>query len=627
MPQAALNLFIVALYCIASTGAGAPVLSYLDPKKSIRGLPALQVSFVLGIGLLGFLWMLLALAGALKSWLIYPILAASCAAGAVCLPSAWRESLNDIAALTTVFWKEAILWQLFGVTVVLFTLALPFELLGASLSGDALSYNWPIATTTAYSGRLHLVPLVVPGMQTLGVIGEMTYAALMILGGKVPAILITGALFIACVGLMVCLGKSLQLGFRGLSILTAMLLTTPVMFDMIENGTTHIFGTTLAVAAAFSLLATANIALAGLLGGLATVALLSNVIGFLPVLCLIVIWQTYRTSSRVDFFRAAAYRLLTLGTWCAIPVILHLVKNWIVVGDALAKSSVSEYAIWGSATVVGPLDLLKLILLYPIVAVFGHFPAQGSDLSYLVLIFLPFGLLLVRSRQFNVANLAVAAALAVAFWTLLFPTVFVPRYVAATYLMVYPLAAYGAELFSQNTDNTVEASLSGLFVLAICSYGVVHGGPTRTPHFPFDLSRYPDSMSVLNGTADVCAKEELTRCPDIQVLNQAAKAGERVLSPLFYVGWIKPELIVCASTFDENNKIFGAKTAESFWKAIRSGGFKFVYLDDIHGPGVYWDPPFFDTPPADISITTVARTEHSKLYRLDYPEVAHCLGS
>ena len=92
-------------------------------------------------------------------------------------------------------------------------------------------------------------------------------------------------------------------------------------------------------------------------------------------------------------------------------------------------------------------------MLYPIAAVFGHFPAQGGDLSYLVLVFLPFGLLLVRGGQFNAANLAAVAAVAAAFWTLLFPTLFVPRYVAATYLMVYLLAAYGADSFAQNTDN------------------------------------------------------------------------------------------------------------------------------------------------------------------------------
>lgn len=627
------NILALVLYCVAACSLGVLVLQWSlrrsEHTKELSGISAVNLGFLLGIGILSNVWLVIALVGVLSDWVIYPILILLVFAARYEIAKNLCTSWKSMNLIGREFFSEPILWKVLTLASVANLLLIPYFGLSNETSGDAAHYNLPMIKVAGFLGQLKALPVLDVYVDNVGfgTVGEMNLLPLLIMKGMVPAYLLTGIVFVSGILLLLSLGRLLETGIRGSAIGLTMVTTTLPIYGLVGSGSVHVFGLALAIGAAFSLVVTRDLRISGLLTGFSMVASLSNVIVFGPII-LSILFLLNRDHIRSLNFPLRKWTiffgLFYFGIWCAVPFLTHLLKNVIVAGNLLAASHTLDYAIWGKYSTTTFDVILRYILLLPLAAVFGNFNAQGGTLSYLVLMFLPFGLLIKSARDsgnqnFSVGKLTLSAVVGLVVWTAIFPSVFVTRYILACYFLFIPLAARGAEVFSKNIGRIFSSALALLilFHFSIPLRNIWIADPA--------LDR---SLAALTETDDVCAKDRRRRqhCREAQALNAAVQPGDRVLFRVFYNYWLRPEVLICGSSYYEWNLLFGSKTPDAFWTNLRRHGFSVLYIDSSHGTtNVYWNPPVdLDHPPADVKVTAVFKSDRAKVYRFDYPEIKRC---
>ena len=177
-------LIFIAGYSLACLGAGVLGIRVLFIRREqfdqLSAGTELVTAFILGQGLLASLWLVLGLTGSFSPHVVAGF-ALVCALGGVFLT---RRRLVDFVRQLISIWKElrheTWSWQILAGLTLLLILSW-FTSLGRSMMGDAAAFYMILPKIMA---DLHeLIP--VPGYESfmsVGLQGEMHYAALMVLG-------------------------------------------------------------------------------------------------------------------------------------------------------------------------------------------------------------------------------------------------------------------------------------------------------------------------------------------------------------------------------------------------------------------------------------------------------------
>jgi hypothetical protein len=584
------------LYILACLGCGFPVVWLALQRNGSRERPAyfiFAISFLFGLGALGQLWTLLALGGAMRP--IY----VGCIVGAFAIVAiGW--GVRNFAVLrrlgntfATELCKESVGIRLLTLAVTLW-MALGLTSLGSRMSGDALALHMKIGKVVAASGALQRQWFSVNN-EYYGLLGEMTYAALMQLANADAARMFTWAASLAAALVLVGVCDRAGLGLRGKVLALAMMFSSTTVLAWVGEGKIDLFASALGLAGVSLLVPCrtgapaqrGDLVLSGLLIGFAITCKL--ILGFcLAILSLILFsWTALGEAvtslqARAAFIRKAVAPTLTSGCIFVVAIIAglmpHFVKNGVLLGMPIAPLNMpGEWFIderWYGAHTVS-----RIRLLYPFVLSFGEYVAQFGHLSPLVLGCLPLAIFLRRPRRLQhsaLTAISVAAFIAIGAWAVQFGDKAVPRYFMPALLLCIPLASRAAE---NVTDTSFRPRYLSVVVMSFV-FAVLFLTARFTMGVYFHTAQ---AIKLVLGTAAPC-EGAWDWCRPMMAVNELAPKGTRVFSVSKFKYYLRPDLIQCANEHRTGLVVFPGASTLDRWQWFYANGFRVILPDSVNNP-------------------------------------------
>jgi len=566
--------FITIFYFIACLGMGSIVfisIPTLSAKISASPLTVLATKFLLGQGLLANLWVFMALAGHFSLFFVKGFVGILFLAGvwlnykSLFLISNQLAKIGNEVKLETLSWKVTI-----GATLVICLIWLPFWF---PLQTSGSRYYMAIAKVISASEHLK----VLPGYEevaSLGMQGEVQFAALMTLGSPESTQFFSWVTFVAGCVLLLALGRQVGLKRRGQWISLAMVFTSSAVVGLSGSGKTDLYGAAFAFATyywAFRLdeeNRTQASILIGLFSGMAVMAKLNYAVNFLPSLALILIWKIFLQPG-LKTTKEQLLPFLIMGIGGLFIAVQMPIKNQILFGDPLAafhSGDISSQVWYGAETI------RRVYTLLPFSLTFGAFWGQGGGVSPLLLAFIPLLFFLPKLKQWRTSPLFVlslATVFGLASWFVIYPSNFALRYFLASALLLSLPTARAAETFVN-----LESSNKGFIqipVLAIILYMIL-------AYISYPLSTGGSLHQVLTGEAN--CNDETMRCLITDTINKDLPDGARIFTYTRYRYWLRPDLIQCASTTEELTNYTSLTSAEQRWKYLIGRGFHAVLVEN-----------------------------------------------
>ena len=586
----------LVLYSLACIGAGLAMMRVAAGARSIGeiGSPVVltSVAAALGLGFLGQFWTLLALAGVFRSGIIYSVLAAGMIALVVYSRPFARGLIKEITNA-----RDALQTELLGIRILVLAImawfVCTFAALGRPVSGDSMALHMMVPKMAAAAGTLERYWFQ-PGNEYFGLLGEMTYAALMRIGNDEAAQMSTWAIVLVFFGLLIGICERAGTGLRGKVVALTAFASTTAMLIWIGEGKIDLIASALGLASLYMLIPRPDLAplprshliLAGLLVGFAVTTKL--MLGFCLVMASAV--MLFWTFAPAPFRTRRPWQGLTLGllipllsaglifgAFVLVGVAPHIIKNWILLGWPLAPIATAgiDWLVadrWYDAETVAHIRLL-----YPFVLTFGEYFAQYGQLSVLVLAFLPLSFFLPRPQSFwrsPLTAITVAAVVAIIGWATFQGDKVVMRYILPVLLLCIPLAAAAAE---HVTAPTFRPRLVGFAAIVAC-FATFY----ITANFSFGGYFLPaQSARIAFRLAPPC-EAKYQWCPPMETVNRLAPPGARVLSISTYKYYLRPDLIQCA--YDHRTVIYPQYTPEERWRWLYDQGYSFILPDHVGTP-------------------------------------------
>src|SRR5262245_20464459 len=580
----------LVVYALACAGAGLLIIRLLGEGRATETQDSpvafLAVSFLLGLGVLGQLWVLLALGGLLIRPVLYPLIALMVMAAAVLGRRHGRRLLSAVCVTRLALREEPL-----GLRVLLLAtflwMAFTFTALGRPVSGDSLFQHMMLPKATAASGMLER-SWFNPGNEYFGVLGEMTYAVLFLLGNDDAAQMSTWMVAFAMAGVLLGIGVRAGLGLRGQIIGFTAFASTTAVLNWIGEGKIELIASALSLAALYLLtprvelasLPRADLMIAGLLAGCGITTKL--ILGFcIAVAGGLLLFLTYAPAAMRSWRLLRTLRLQSLmplvsasllfGAFVVIGLAPQLIKNGVMINAPLAPFDTGGTGWlmeqhWYDASTVAHIRLI-----YPFVLTFGEYFSQYGQLSVLVLAFLPLVVLLPRPPSFwnsPLTAITVAAWVTIAGWAAFQGDKVVTRYIIPVMLMCIPLAAAAAE---QVTARGFRPRILGIAVIA-ASFMTLYIVARFTTGFYF----FPrQAVHVVLASAQPCERG-LQWCAPMQMVNRVAPEGARVLSFSNFKYYLRADLIQCSWGHQDR---FPGSTAEERWRWFYAEGYSFILPD------------------------------------------------
>lgn len=545
----------------------------------------LTVAYFFGQGLLAALFVFLALLGAFT----YPIVLVATLSGAtLCILSIWRYwreiPLACVEASRT--WLRApISWRVMTVlAAILFIYG--FATMGRkTIEVDASAFYLAAAKLIAHTGKIENLP----GYEYFSWVimtGELLYASLMLLGS--PG---TGARFYEWINFLPVLvalywvARVCNLSVRASFLTVVMGLTSSAAVALWGGGKTDTFAVGPALIGVWFALASWRsdhrwncTAMAGLFCGFAIAAKVTYLIVLLPGVMLLLNWHD--TVAAIGEARALSWRSLLqrakrislnsawFFSFLALALAPFLIKNLIVFHSPLGAGASLASSKWYSNWTV-----LRLILSYPIALTYGRYWAQLGTLSPLILAFFPLFFLMPRNERklsSPVAALTISTVVAVAIWMALMPSIFMPRYILATLLLLGIPAAAGAAFASRERSLLTGIVLSATAIVIVLTPNQVN---TRSPNFYAD--RAIDYFR--NGNEAAFFDQDPFVATTFEV-NEKAHPNDRVLLLAYPRVWLRGDLLAATSSTEETERakaLLGQHSAK-FWTYLQDKRFSFM---------------------------------------------------
>lgn len=585
-------LLIVALYTLANVAMGYGVLRLVGRSGavSLQRIYPISVQFALGSSLLSVVWLLLALAGQLRSGVVWTV--ALCTM-AIAVPGMARGSARMLlaasqSALTAIRANPGfslLILMASAVTAWFGVLAWtrpPF--------GDADAFYMAYPKIIAATGRLTPMAGGYRDFSAIGLSGELHFAALMAISNTAVAKLFA---WVAGVGLLLLLKDLTRLvggGMVAQGISVVMLLTSTTFSDYLSDGKTDLFAALSGLAAVVCLLharesaAIASIVIAGILTGFSLTAKFSYVVALLPAILLLNVLLNHGEGSSATlgahFVRASKVTVvICLGA--LIGSLPHLLKNQLLFGHALApffgmQGNWADMSTWYSSA-----DTLWIVATYPFALVFGLYPLMGGNMSFLWLAAIPLAMFMPR-RTWLVSGplmqLTLSACAGMLCWLALKASVLAPRYILATLVMLIPLPALAAEYVWHHEARPRLVSLGFAAMAGIA----LAAAPFIPPAGVWTALPDPIIQHLMSGRPE-CGLAITSYCDSFRKLSAKAKEGERVFVAGYYTYWLRPDLLQCINEHNDL-KLLSQTSSSEIWSALYGNDFSHIAIQKAtHG--------------------------------------------
>lgn len=568
------GLLVALVYCAAAISLGLMALRLMR-MHALTGMPLGACALILGQALFSATWLLLGLAGWLKPWVIWTVIAATTAAAAP-VTVYWIRACRTPALATFNWWKnETLAWRFLGFGVLVFAAALAVAAWIKPPFGDAEAFYMTYARVIAATGHIEPMPGLYETFSSIGMVGEPQFAALIAISGVPAAKLFVWFLAAATAAMLLAIGRMAGLEQRDSLILLVLLATTTAYTHHIWDGKVDLFAAALGLLAIYGVLASrgmtsmAALAMAGVAAGFAVVAKFSYAISLAPAVLVLLLWPRMRNTVEPR----PVTRIFIVGTCAALATIPHLIKNAIMFDAPLAPfiGGAADQN-WLQQVWFAPDVIRRIIATYPFALAFGRYPMQGGNLSFLLIAFLPLLWWLARPQKLRESllfQLCVAGFIGTLVWIALRPSIIAPRYLLAVLLLFYPLLARAAGLASNPGGNNrlLAAAIPAICAaaLAIFSY----------PLLPITAQ----SARQFAGHSPAPCALASEHCEPLLELNRQAASGTRVYALSYYLYWMRDDLLQCRDRGTESKMIQLLGGPGLTWRWLLDHGFEWVVVD------------------------------------------------
>jgi hypothetical protein len=536
-------------------------------------------AYILGLGTLGTIWLLIALLGWFSPLAIALIITPLAIGGAFQVAHKRQEIIAWLRRHATEFGSHPAGLKIIAGLTMLFGLS-GITFLGQSVYGDGAGFYLALAKIISTTHSMKILP----GYESLmsaGLSGELHFAALLSMGNPAAIQVLPWMATLGGGFLLVGLAKLSDITRSGQWLFFAMLLSSSAVVEIAGIGKTDLFAFAYGISAYYWLLASgkdqkeANYLIVGLSAGYAIVAKISYAASFLPSLCLLLIWSQGNQNGWAGFGSLSSKKILTsagrflLGS--IIAIIPHLIKNQVLLGNFLLPFDGNASA-WQFQEWHGPDTTRRILLTLPFSLTFGNFWAQFGNLTPLVLAYLPLCLIAPRPPQIlkkPISILTLAGILGSLTWFILRPSVFAPRYILASLVLLMIPSAWAADHYLTSSRSTSKA----IRFMITCSAIVTL---LSSWFYNLNLNFFPvQTLQYLKGDLEECEKEP-RYCGLITTINEITPQGSRLFTYALIRYWLRPDLIQCALTSSEKDAFLDLETSEQRWSFIYGRGFQWV---------------------------------------------------
>jgi len=510
-------------------------------------------------------------------------------------PFVWKLRRNlgeQFVRIWKDFKNESIIWKVFTVAIlILIVKYFLYGFLPLRTGHDAAAFYMVVGKLFSSAKKLTLLRGY-ESFMSIGLHGEFHYAALMTLGSARAAKLFVWPISLAGVLLLTALARRAGAGRRGQWFVLGMVFSSSAYVLLIYDGKVDLFGAVMAIAAVYWVMYLYTnrdfgvLALTGMFTGFAVVAKISYLPLLIPSIIIIIVLRhiIYSENQQQLLLRSwisLLSKLFIIGLFVSLPIIIHLLKNWILLGEPLApfyyfSGQVFATSNWTEQSWFSPDITRRIILSYPLALIYGHYPMQYGTMSLMMLAFLPLVLLMPKTHEIIKsisAQLFFMGFFGIVIWLILRPSVFAPRYNLYAFLLLIPLPAIWAEYVTKNEAKpawlTRVIAVSSIVVICLAIITLHYLGPRGTARYL--LGRIPESS--------ICGNAHHTSIN----LNKETEPGDRVLSLTYFTYWYRDDLLQCMSTSMEQSRIISSPTPQQAWALVYKLGFKYIiYNQSTH---------------------------------------------
>ncbi len=578
-----ISLFYTLFYSTACLLFGLIFLKVLSPEKNLEEhyplYTVIASGFLLGQGVLAQIWLLLGLGALFKTSLIWGLLILITVAGVVFCKSLFNQLTIYLRNSILHVLSLSLLWKLIFLSVTAVILLFGLKSFVVPPAGDPEGFYMVLPKIMASSERLAPQPNF-HSFSQIGFSGEMHFAALMSIASPNAAKLFVWITSMALAAILLALCAESGVSFRGYSIALILLFTSVTFTSYITDGNIIIFACAFGLSSYYWALkgtrkSPASVyILAGLFAGFSIISKLSYLIVIPVGIFLIIVWNHLfrdvdENESLKDRLMRINFVLLIIGLSAFIAISPHFIKNYILFREPFAP-------LWMLKSTGGMLkETVKfspdirnyLLLTYPLQLVHGRHGAQGGSMSALILAFLPLSIFLKRKDNLlksTLFQISIIACISVLTWVLVRPTYLYPRLFLATLLLFIPLAALSAE----NLFISVEKYKILKFIVVFSLFFSLV--PVMIRFFP--LTRLFDSAKDRQ-----CALAS-PYCTPLLFLNDTASMGDRIFFGGYFTYFLRPDLLQCISSSDEQIYYRTLQTQEDKWEYLYKRGFKYLLI-------------------------------------------------
>lgn len=580
-----LSQLLLALYALGCLSFGSLMMRVIARRawrlEEESALTVITIYFLLGVAILGSIWVVVALLGWLSPWVVGAASVLSIALSWSALSALAKRLYLEAGSWVSRFKSDPWPWKILVIAVsVLILLTGIASMLPPS--SDAAAFYMPIAKVTGASHRLLPLRGEFEGFSRIGLLGELHYAALIGLGSLTAAKGFTWLAGLATAIMVAAVGSKAGLGRKGRWIAAITVLTSTAVTFIIVSGKVDLYASALGSAAFFWALRWKRypekhpLRLAGLFTGVSVIAKLPYAAALAPAILALVLWRL--ASSQVKdrpegkpAWLPYASTVFMLGLWMAPMAIPHVLKNALLFGEPLAPFIVAPGHYTLLQSWFSPEVTRILILTYPFALILGYNPMQAGHLSVLMLAFLPLAFLLRKPRRFldsPLVQLTLCSTIGVVVWLLINPSILAPRFLMATLFMFVPVLAKGAESVLQESKRT--RLLAGGVLISL--YAALTFSLMTTGVYSYQAIQY------VSGAHDACEYER-ANCRAMSVLSEEAAEGDRIFLAEAHAIWLRADLLQCMSERAELRTALDAPSVEERWQYLIEMGFEYIAVN------------------------------------------------
>lgn len=562
------SITFLILYIAANISAGMLLLKILPGILKSGSLLYLSLSFAAGQLILSFAWTILGLNGLFSDIYILSFMFLLVSANIVLnkreLKSPFKRNADYANGFRGLPAGMKIIFMLLILIIILDAVAAYIK----PPIGDAEAYYMTYPKMLSAINYLIPMPGTYEKFSMMGISSELHFAALLKFCNYHAAKLFVFFNAIASGFVLSGICSRFNIGRTGKIIAWSILFSSTSFTFYISDGKTDLFALLPALAAFYFMLrdgekSRLNYVIAGLFAGMAVQAKFSYLGSFIPAIFLLFLYLNLRPFSLKNFVKNGFLFLLFFN----IALIPQILKNYYLFGEPFApllllnSESGALQPAWFSNS-----DSLKIILTYPLALVFGKYPMQGGNVSILYLALLPLILLLKRYRAEEkklLYALTIVSIIGVVVYTVMYPSVFAPRYYLPVLVLLIPLLAYSAEKFMIN----FKTGFAGLTIIIVVALAL-----------STNFVRHRQLLEYLSSSVQLEAHGS-PYCGLYKKLNDTAKVNERVFLYSYY-GWhLNKSLLVYKNTKRESELVLSRQNPLEQLDELRSLGFRYLIID------------------------------------------------